>query len=196
MAVRVEAITLVIRRLFLELHWPDGLEGFLAAWPADGGHLRYVIADDHLVAVSSWDHTGFLPVVEALAERNAILSDGEADTAGDVAVLDQCLGPVHACPWLEFTREPDGVATARLRFGGLVEVVDPPGWSRQESASLQRTDLRLDRERMLKLAEEDGVESWLDLQSGRVLTGRAEPIHREPPREASQDSLPWPEDTV
>jgi hypothetical protein len=51
------------------------------------------------------------------------------------------------------------------------DIAAPADWTPEQSRSLTRTDRRDEAGRMLKLAEDGEMETWLDFQTGEVTTG-------------------------
>jgi hypothetical protein len=171
MAVRVEAMTMVVRRSYLDTGYPGATDGFLALCGVQGDVVNFVVADEALVAVSSLDNGFIFLLSDHLQDAGAIQADDTAMEYVEYAFVDQFMGLALGCPWLEYTRDEEGVASVRLHPHGSETVVSPPGWTRDCSTRLVRTDMRLDTERMFKLSEEDGYEIWLDFQTGRDAPG-------------------------
>jgi hypothetical protein len=46
----------------------------------------------------------------------------------------------------------------------------PEGWTLESSLKLKRIDIRNFPDRALKLADENGIETWLDFQTGQITT--------------------------
>jgi hypothetical protein len=94
------------------------------------------------------------------------------DEFTDVAIVDQRHGPILPCTWLMWTHHPAGFTSAWLASelpGGLSA---PDGWSAEQSRRLSRVDIRTFPDRALKLADEDGVQTWLDFNTGRITVTR------------------------
>lgn len=176
MAVLVEAITLVVRRTFLDVCYPGATDGFLAAHEADGERIRFTVADESLVAVSTLDRGVAHTVGQHMLDHNAIQVDDKTDEFVDFAFVDQHEGVAMPCPWLDWTIDERRVASVRFTPCGSTEVITPPGWTPESSTALTRTDIRLETDHMFKLAEEDGLEVWLDFDTGRQVRGIASPI--------------------
>ena len=179
MAVRVEAMTMVVRRSYLDTGYPGNTDGFLALCGVQGDVVNFVVTDESLVAVSSLDNGFLFLLSDHLKDCGAIEADDTTMEYVEYAFVDQFMGLALGCPWLEYTRDEEGVASVRLHPHGSEAVVSPPGWTRDCSTCLVRTDMRLDTKRMFKLSEEDGYEIWLDFQTGRMQLGPAEPITPE-----------------
>jgi hypothetical protein len=141
--------------------------------------VNFVVADESLVAVSSLDNGFLFLLSDHLQDAGAIQVDDTTMEYVEYAFVDQFMGLALGCPWLEYTRDEEGVASVRLHPQGSETVVSPPGWTRDCSTRLVRTDSRLETERMFKLSEEDGYEIWLDFDTGRMQRGPAEPIAPE-----------------
>lgn len=179
MAVLVEAITLIVRRSFLDVCYPSGSDGFISAHEPDGERLRFTIADECIVAISTCDRELASRLGEHLVDHGAIEVDDDTNEFVDFAFVDQLEGPAMLCPWLEWNRDERGVASVRYIPIGSTPVVTPPQWTPESSTSLHRTDMRLESERMFKLAEENGIEYWLDFETGKQIAGLSSPIRND-----------------
>lgn len=171
MAVLVEAITLVVRRTFLDVCYPGASEGYIAAHTPDGERIHLAVADESLVAVSTLNRDVAHALGEHLLSHSAVIVDNQANEFVDFAYVDQLEGVAMPCPWLEWTRDGNGVASVRFAPSGSTGVVTPPDWTVDSSTSLTRTDIRLETDHMLKLAEVGGIEYWLDFDTGRQIAG-------------------------
>jgi hypothetical protein len=165
-SVLIEAICVVIPRQRLDLKYPGGTEAFLARSARLSAEHRYLCMDQHLVCLSYFTpdaaDRGIVPLV------NARMTDIDNDEFGDVAIVDQRHGPILPCMWLDWSKDPKGFTSAWLAGelpGGLSA---PDGWSVENSRSLCRLDIRTFPDRALKLADENGVQTWLDFNTGRI----------------------------
>lgn len=167
MSVLVEAMCLIVPRVLLDDRYPGGTRGYLAELGRPSTEARYAISDEHLVCASYFH-------VHA-AERAAVplLDFGFVETDGqsfhDFAIIDQGLGPTRSCMWLMWTRDPARLTSAWYSGAAPGELVTPPDWIPNQSLRLKRSDIREIPGRAIRLAVDDGVETWLDFDTGRLL---------------------------
>jgi hypothetical protein len=170
MSVLVEAICVVIPRQILDRKYPGGTDAFMLRSARLSAEHRYVCMDPHLVCLSYFSpdaaDRGIAPLV------SAGMTEIANDEFTDVAIVDQRHGPILPCTWLMWTHHPAGFTSAWLASelpGGLSA---PDGWSAEQSRRLSRVDIRTFPDRALKLADEDGVQTWLDFNTGRITVTR------------------------
>ena len=169
MSVLIEALSLVIQRITLDLSWPGGADAFLEAMCAPECPARRLCSDDKLVSVSFFSPDDALSVVARLRENGLVELD--AQRFHDLALVDQREGPTMPCAWLEWRQHRDGFTYAWLANTEPGDMAVPADWTAEQSARLTRSDLRDEPGRMLKLAEEGDLETWLDFETGAVTTG-------------------------
>ncbi len=136
MALLAEAISVVIRRPAIDAHFPGGWQAFVEAAPN-----QTLCADDHLVRL------GFIEPAEVEDFVNALGAHGIRylvdDTAADLVVVDQRLGPMAPCEWIQFGRVTigdgvgDHVAGCRLVGDDANILATPDGWVFEGSLSQQ-----------------------------------------------------------
>jgi hypothetical protein len=168
MSLRVEAFCVVIRKPALEALYPRGVDGFLLHSSMRSAEHRYVCTDDHLVCLSYYTPDAAERAIVPLI--NAGLTDIDDDEFVDLAIVDQRYGPTLQCTWLTWAHHPDGYTSAWLTGELPGELITPIGWTIEQSHRLKRIDIREFPDRALRLAEEDGVETWLDFNTGRIVT--------------------------
>ena len=164
MSVLIEAVSLVVPRRLLDLRFPGGTNGFSAELSRPSAENRHVCADTHLLCVSFF-------ILEAADRTAAVLAaagmiESRSGIYADFAIIDQKQGPLLDCPWIEWTREPAGYSCAWLADTDRGELAVPSNWNVNESRRLSRMDAAAS-DRFL-LSQEDGVETWLDLRTGRI----------------------------
>lgn len=170
MSVLVEAISLIIRRSSLDRKFRGGTGAFLnyCASRLSSEH-RYACADQNLVSLSYYTndaaHRGAVPLL------GAGLVEIENNAFADFAVVDQHFGPTDSCAWIEWSRDAAGFTSAWLAGELPGELCTPEGWTVEQSLQLKRADMSVLSDRALQLADENGVETWLDFATGRVITG-------------------------
>jgi hypothetical protein len=198
MAVLIEALTLVVPQRELDLRFPGGTEAFCQAMLELEKPPRFVcMADERLVNASFYDPPHLLPAVELL-EANGFTDVEEDGGFLDFAYVDQRYGPTMPCNWLKWRQHPDGFTYAWLVGAEAGDMAAPEGWTPEQSKALTRTDLRDETGRMIRLAKEGELETWLDLETGQqgvslARPERAEDRKEEAPRTTSRD-LFSPED--
>jgi hypothetical protein len=177
MSVLIEALTLVVRQLDLDLRYPGGTDAFLEATLALERPPRFACnADRHLVNLSFYDPGHLEPAVALL--RSHGFADVEDGKVVDMAYVEQRFGPTMPCDWLAWREHRDGFTCAWLAGTEPGDMAAPDDWTPERSRAMIREDIRDDAENMIKLADEDGIETWLDLSTGKQLIGLG---HREAP---------------
>ena len=181
MSVLIEALTLVARRINIEMAHPGGADDFLRL-AAARDDVRYAIADDQLIAVSSFEPAAIQYLTEVLGEANLLFSNGDA--SAEAVVVDMELGPLEPSPWLTVSRHAHGFTTATLAASPSPRLVAPPSWTPAHGWTLVREDLRDAGERNVQnLGCENGKEYVLDYRTGIVHGGfeaRSPVQHVEP----------------
>lgn len=166
MSVLVEAFSVVIRKASLESSYPGGLGGFLARTMRHSAEHRYICMDQHLVCMSFFSPDAAERAIVPLV--NAGMIDVIDDEFISVAIVDQRYGPTLLCRWLSWKRNQDGFTSAWLAGKTVGDLATPDGWTPDQSLNLQRVDIRNFPDRAMRLAEEDGMETWLDFNTGRI----------------------------
>jgi hypothetical protein len=168
--VLVEALTLIIRKSVLDLSFPGGTDAFLHRALHLARPPRYICSmDPELVNLSFYDPDHLTPVCEMLEEAGLVAVDDDAFC--DFAIIEQRFGPTVPCDWLEWANRAEGFTVAWLTETGPGNwLAVPDDWTPERSAELTRTDIAECPDMML-LASEDGVESYLNLATGRVHEG-------------------------
>jgi hypothetical protein len=166
MSVLIEAVSLVIPRRKLVYEYPGGIEAFVARSTRLSAEQRFICMDEHVLALSYFTpdaaERGTIPLIQAG------FTDTREDECIDFAIVDQRYGPVLPCAWLDWAHHPSGHTSAWLAGelpGGLSA---PEGWKVDHSLRLRRSDIRSLQDRRLKLADENGVQTWLDFGTGRI----------------------------
>jgi hypothetical protein len=167
LSVLVEALCLVIPRTALELRYPSGTNGFLAELARPSRESRYSCADAHLICVSFLTPDAADRVAELLT--NGGMRESASEEFQEFAIVDQKHGPVLQCPWLMWLAAPEGYTCAWLAGTDRGEMAAPEGWTVEQSRRLTRLDLPDASPDVLKLAEENGVETWLSYRTGRII---------------------------
>jgi hypothetical protein len=178
MSVVVEAVNLVVPRSALELRYPGGVEGFFAELARPSSEHRDVCADEHLVSVSFYAIDAADRAAAALVLAG--MRDIEDNQFQDFAIVDQNYGPTVECPWLAWEHNESGFTCAWLANTERGDLAVPLDWSISQSLRLTRFDARTPPNERLKLAEEEnGVETWLDMMTGRIRKRLRRGINRE-----------------
>lgn len=173
MSVLIEALTVVVPRSALEAKFPGGTEAYIAAAAASESPARYAVADEQLTAVSYLAPEEATRLIDSLLELGLV--ESEDNVAGDIAFVDQHYGPSTECAWLEWKRHDDGYTYCWLAGAEPGELAVPESWSPAQSIALVRHDIRDEPGRMMRLAEEDGLEIWLDFKTGRQIAAVPQP---------------------
>jgi hypothetical protein len=181
MSILIEAVCLVVPRLVLDVSFPGGTDALLAHCIANE-NVRYAIADAHLVSVSTLDPQSISPLVDQLIDLGIVGSE-DGTRAGEFVFVDMLTGPALPCDWLGITLHPHGFAFAELVGYPVCAFETPQGWTLLESWVLSRTDIRDGGpDAIMPLGISDGVETIVDLTSGRLVTGTPErsPVEHVP----------------
>ena len=182
MSILVEALTIVVRRITLDLSYPGGHAAWIARHQADSAPARYVSVDDHLVGVSFFS--------DALEEELAHLADAglvvlDDEEFQDIAVVDQAEGLGFPCSWLEWMRPPVDGDRAPLYSMVWLHGTDPgtlavpDGWTAGGSELIPQQLRNVPA--MLLLAQLDDADEWLDVSTGRIHRERRVPVDPEAP---------------
>ncbi len=170
MSILVEALTLVVPRKVLDVSYPGGTDAFLAAMLELERPPRFVCTGDaHLVNVSFYDPDHLEPAEALLVEHGVVAVDD--DRFIELACVDQRYGPTVPCDWLEWRRHSDGFTYAWLAGTEPGDMAAPTDWTPEQSRALVRHDVREEPGRCMRIAAEDGLETWVDFQTGRVVQG-------------------------
>ena len=166
MSVLIEAVSLVVPRSLLYFRYPGGIDGFIAELSRPSAENRHVCSDDHLMSVSFFTR-------DAAGRTGAVLTtagmvESRHGAFADFAIIDQNVGPLLECPWIEWTREPAGHSCAWLATADRGKLAVPDGWTPGQSRRLSRANTNALQADTFKLSEENGVETWLDLRTGRI----------------------------
>lgn len=177
MAVLAEAISVIVRRDSIAARCRGGWTSFVSDAP--NATLCY---DDAVARIGFMFPDEVENYIEQLESRG--LRFLRAGRATDLAVVDQQRGLTTQCDWLEFARirwGDEGRVSACWFFDGprvaagvhmkglSLDLATPPGWDYQGSLSQQFTFIPSGeaKDRLRFLRREDGVEVYLDLNTGR-----------------------------
>ncbi|MSQ19535.1 MAG: hypothetical protein EXR39_08235 [Betaproteobacteria bacterium] len=163
MSVLAEAFSVVVPVNVLERSYPGGL-------------ARYMLdAPNH-----SYCSDGVLTRVGFLARKDAEYFVAVLETAGllsydrgifiDVALVDQNVGPLAPCLWLEFARERNGAPVCWHVASRRGAMQAPPDWEMAVTLVHARFIGRPFAEQMRYLRSEAQLDWYHDRSSGRVFT--------------------------
>jgi hypothetical protein len=168
MSVLIEGLTLVVKKLQLEIGYPGGADAFLeAALELEKPPRFACTGDEWLVHLGFCDPDHLTPCLEVLHDHGLVAVDDGAFV--DMAFVDQHHGPTMPCPWLEWKRHKDGFTLAWMVGTDPSGMVVYEGWSPENSRSMERFDVRDDPDRILPLGMSNGLETALDLKTGHVI---------------------------
>jgi hypothetical protein len=122
--------------------------------------------DDDLICLSYFSPDAADRAIVPLIQAG--LTETIDDAFADFAIVDQRYGPTLPCTWLIWSQDPLGFTSAWLAGALPGELSTPEGWTLESSLRLRRVDIRNFPDRALKLADENGVETWLDFHTGRI----------------------------
>ena len=182
MSVLVEALTIVVRRITLDLAYPGGHEAWIARHQTYAAPARYVSVDDHLVGVSFFSDALEEELEHLVSVGLVVLDDDEFQ---NVAVVDQADGLGYPCTWLEWMRPPVDGDRAPLYSMVWLHGTDPGTLAVPDGWTPGRSDLIPQRLRdipnMLLLAQLDEEDEWLDVSTGRLHRERRVPVDPDAP---------------
>ena len=160
MSVLIEAISVVIRNSTLEEKYPGGLLGYRAACPnqtfcADEhlSRVGFMVPEDVGDFVARLEKIGIVPFVD--------------DIAFEVVVVDQMIGPTTACDWIEGGRYAEGYSAAWLAGTEPGDLSAPEEWTVGQSQRMTFIPLDEMEDRLLEVADEYGLTTAIDLNTGR-----------------------------
>jgi hypothetical protein len=153
MSVIIEGLALVVQRHALESRFPGGLRAFIHR-AARADTLRFLCMDHDLVAISFTNRDAAGDAAVDLVRSGLCMPDPLAD--GDFVMVEELTGAVADCAWLQWSRQEASIARANARPG-------PPAAD------------DVDADGRLRLCEEAGVVTWLDLRTGSFVTEPAKP---------------------
>lgn len=173
MSVLIEALTLVVPKQVLDVSYPGGTDAYLQALLGLENPPRFVChGDAHLVNVSFYDPEHLEPATALLESCGLVVVDDGKFV--EMAYVDQRFGPTMPCPWLEWVTRSEGFTVAWKSGTEPGDMAAPEDWTAEQSRALTRKDMRDEAGRCLKLGDEDGLETWLDFQTGSLIQGLAQ----------------------
>jgi hypothetical protein len=173
MSVLIEAITLVVPKQVLAVSYNGGVEAYVEALSALERPPRFICdGDAHLLNASFFDLAHMRPAIALLSEEGIVTI--ENDEFHELAFVDQRFGPTMPCKWLEWERHEEGYTSAWLSGTEVGELASPNEWTPEQSQQLTRSDTRDEPGRCLRLAVDNGIETWLDFTTGKVSVGLAQ----------------------
>lgn len=167
MSVLVEALCLIVPRSVLDLRYPGGTEGYFAELARPSAEHRNVCADEHLLSVSFYTPDAAERAIACLLDVGFV--ESRDDDSSEFSLVDQNSGPMMQVPWLKWSQDEAGYTCAWLEGTERGELAVPLEWTLGQSLRLTRFDARTPPHERLKLSEDKGVETWLDLMTGRIL---------------------------
>ncbi len=190
MAVLVEAISVIVRMETIS-------ERCIGGWPA----FEAKIPNQNFCTEHELARIGFMTPTDVQIYLRDLEDHGlvflKNDNAVDLAVIDQLRKPTTPCNCVDFGRLNWGksghtVAASWLHGSECGQIATPDGWTYEGSISASHTFVPSadENERMQYLPEENGVEVYLDLQTGgEVFIGRTQNVqdHSSDPNHGSPD---------
>ncbi|CAN5308847.1 hypothetical protein BH09GEM1_BH09GEM1_18540 [soil metagenome] len=169
MSVLVEALSLIIPRTVLDVSYPGGTDAFMRKMCDPDIPSLLVSADDELVSVS-------FPGAEAATDiTTELLALGitavDEDCFIEMVFVDQSDGPTMPCDWIEWRKDDAGNTCCWLAGTDPDPIHAPTNWTPAHSLHPKSHDHRDEPGRCVKLADDGSTETWLDLQTGHVMSG-------------------------
>jgi hypothetical protein len=179
MAVLIEAISVIIRRMDIHNRYPGAWDQFAADCPN-----RTLCADEHIARVGFMTPLDAKDFVGRLVDLGFVhLTNGEAV---DIAVVDQYACPLAPVRWLEVgsvTVDGESVAACRLVGDESHILISPDGWTREHSLSNGSGFAAPEGEaadRLRFMRHENGQDVFEDRQTGKQYyvgrTGRSQAL--------------------
>ena len=171
MAVLVEGISVIVRKVRIDDIYPDRWEGFVSDCPNNT-----LCADSNIARVGFLDPDDVDSFCEQL-EKYGLVSQREGK-AIDFVVVDQLQGLTVDCDWLKVGHvEIDGNSVAAARLSGCeVNIIDKPeGWEFEGSLSATPNFVPCESvdEDLIFLRKEGDLEVFLHKKTGKeVFRGR------------------------
>ena len=162
MSVLAEAISIIVRNETLDELYPGGVYAYARDCPNET-----FCTDGDLTRVGFMSHRDARFFLDILETQGLECQRGLASI--DVAVVDQNLGPLLACLWLEFGRTEDCTACCWLSGEPPGALHVPRGWecSRSPLAFRYAPDEPFSR-RLRYLKTEENLDWYQDRASGEV----------------------------
>jgi hypothetical protein len=169
MSVLVEALSLIIPRTVLDVSYPGGTDAFMRKMCEPDIPSLLVCADDELVSVSFPGAQAATAVSAQLLDLGIIAVD--EDCFMEMAFVDQAVGPTMPCDWIEWRKDEAGYTCCWLAGTDPDPMHAPLNWTPGQSHHQGCQDHREEPGRCVKLADDDGTETWLDFKTGHVVSG-------------------------
>ena len=190
MSVLIEGLTLVIPRKVLEAKYRGGFDGYLRDSANEGLNSRYSVADDTLAALSYTDTEFAAWLAMQLEKTGIVCADGAM--AVEMVFVQEGVGPLLPCPWLAWEVTPEGVTRAWAVGYPKGEMAAPAGWRPSAEKSAPRSDIRDEPGRAMPLGTRNGLESWVDFNTGEVMFGLPKRKTPDPAPQSEAPSAPEP----
>ena len=165
MSILIEALCLVVPNRVLDVSYPGGAPAFIDDL-STRDDLRYVITDGILCAASMFDPGVAVELANHLEEHGIV--GAEDRQALEFVLTDMEVGTTIPCDWIETVRHPHGFMIAWAVPGERGPMAVPGDWDPSRSWGLGREDVRNTPERNVILAREEGFDTFLDLETGRI----------------------------
>jgi hypothetical protein len=127
MSVLIADRNIVVRKRVLEETWPGGVSAYVRMLETLEMPPQFVLTSDrHLVSASFPDTESIVAAYDSLGELGALV---DADTGDPQFVsVNQIVGPLRPCSWLEHRRESGVLTYAWLAGTEPGDLSAPPGW--------------------------------------------------------------------
>jgi hypothetical protein len=193
MSILVESLTVIVRRLTLDVTWPGGTDAYLTAALSADSLANLACADDTLTGVSFASASSCQVWLERLADSRIV--NVQRKRSVDVVCIDELSGPSWPCDWIAWSRRPDGFTYSWLAGTDPGDVVAPIMRRREDARGRTRCAKEDDSDHMIQLATEDGLDHWLDLDTGKQIvalsqrTASGTPEQPSPPPSSDRTPL-------
>lgn len=158
MSVWVHSLSLVVPKQVLEQRYPGGCDALLVALSSFARHPRtYCDADERLVCMTFRDEGHLAPMRDHLVAAG--LTECVDGDFIDFACVEPMHGPTAPCKWLMWRIDEDGRTIAWHASGE-----EGPCWIPSEANAFEESVPQHE----LRLACENGVETWLDFRTGAL----------------------------
>lgn len=161
MSVLAEGISVIVENLVLSARYPGGVAGFERDCPSGS------FCSDGRVSragfLSMRDTGVFLGALEAAGLRN------HAQAARDVALVDQNVGLLLPCVWLEFGRDRAGVPVCWHACGRVGRAAVPLGWYPRRLPAYESSPGTPFPRRLRFIKTEDRQDWYQDRRTGELV---------------------------
>lgn len=163
--MKITEPVLIVPEPFVDEVYPGGIEAFVAFQTRKHGESLRIVRTDQLVAFADTDERSLIATYERLCNFFH-RSPGEEPPCVFVDPVD---GVMEPCDWLLYSPEDDG--SAEVVFAeAMSDFVDDEEYETPAAQDDAECEGEASTPTLMKLSEDGGFLTWLDLETGRQLT--------------------------